>query len=291
MQIELEQVSFSYQKGTPLAVKAVSNVTLSVAQGEFIGLIGPTGAGKSTLVQLLNGLLLPDDGRVLVDGIEASLPKLPFLHLRRRIGLVFQFPENQLFEATVFDDVAYGPRNFGLSEDMVRARVEEAMVKVGLDFETFKDRSPFTLSGGEMRRAAIAGVLASKPEVVIFDEPTSGLDAEGKQEILSYLAGLHRKEDLTVVLISHDMDEVAEVAERVVVLVQGEIVLDGAAQEVFSHTERFKHLSLEIPQAAQLILALKKKGCDVPFALTVEAASKAIIEALKSGSLSGRRER
>lgn len=281
MKIRLEKISFSYQRGTALAEQALTNVELDIGPGEFIGLIGPTGAGKSTLVQILNGLLLPDRGRLLIDGVEAGSRNAPYLKLRQRVGLVFQFPENQLFEATVFDDIAYGPRNFRLEEAEVERRVREAMACVGLDFDEFKERSPFSLSGGEMRRVAIGGVLAVKPEVIIFDEPTAGLDAEGRREILSYLVKLHREEKLTVILVSHDMDEVAETAKRIVVLNEGRVVLDGPAWKVFSEVERLRSIGLDVPEIVQLMLALRQKGKDVPLALTVEQAAKALIKAVK----------
>lgn len=287
MRIELKEVGFSYQPGTELAQKTLFGINLSIEQGEFVGLIGPTGAGKSTLVQILNGLLLPDSGKVFIDGVEAGSRKLPFLRVRQRFGLVFQFPENQLFEATVFDDIAYGPRNFRLSAADIEDRVRESMAQVGLDFESFKDRSPFTLSGGEMRRVAIAGILALKPEVIVFDEPTSGLDAEGRKDILAYLENLHRREKLTVILVSHDMDEVAEVAERIIVLDQGRVILDGPADDIFYRVDELERIGLDAPQTVKLMTALRKRGKKLPPVITMKAAAEAIIKAVKTGPMRG----
>ena len=262
MLLELQDVSFSYMHNTALTRQALKGINFILTDGEFVGLIGPTGSGKSTLIQHFNGLLSPTQGKVLIEGKELGREISP-RSVRKIVGLVFQFPENQLFAETVFDDVAFGPRNLGFSEAETKREVKEALRIVGLNAEHFKDRSPFSLSGGEMRKVAIAGVLAMKPKILVLDEPTAGLDALGRQEILSYLKYLHQKMGLTIVLVSHNMDEVASLATRIVILNEGETISSGEPKEVFFEAEKLRQVGLDIPQSAALLLALKEKGIDI----------------------------
>ncbi len=280
MLIELVEVSFTYMAHTPLAQTALRGVNLTIKEGEFVGVIGPTGSGKSTLIQHFNGLLFPNEGNIYVEGVRLE-KKTNLKSIRQKIGVVFQFPENQLFGETVYEDVAFGPRNLGLSEEEVERCVKESLTLVGLDFDTFKHRSPFLLSGGEMRRVAIAGVLAMKPKAIVLDEPTSGLDAKGKQGILSYLDDLHKKENLTVILVSHDMDEIAHFVERLVVLDKGEIVFDDSPKKIFLQADKLTEMGLGIPKICELMVILKKRGMEVPLdVFEVEEAKQAILKAI-----------
>lgn len=256
--IELKDVAFKYPAA---AEPALSGISLAIDEGEFVGLIGPTGSGKSTLIQLLNGLLLPTEGEVLFKGMRVG-KEIGGFDVRREIGLLFQFPESQLFEATVFDDVAFGPRNLGLSAEEVELRVKSALEAVGLDPSDFANRSPFSLSGGEMRRIAIAGVLAMRPKVLVLDEPTSGLDARGRAELTERLAALNA-EGLTMVLVTHDMDEVAHLAERLIVLDKGRVALQGSPAEVFSRADAILEMGLDLPVPAAVLRGLKRRGLDV----------------------------
>jgi len=281
MLIELKNVSFTYMPNTPLAQRALKNVNFSVEVGEFVGLIGPTGSGKSTFVQHLNGLLKPLEGEVLVEGKRMGEEISPFL-VRRKVGLVFQFPENQLFEETVSRDVAFGLRNLGWAEDEIEKRVRSVLEMVGLDYCKFKDRSPFTLSGGEMRRVAIAGVLAMNPSCLILDEPASGLDSIGKREILANLERLNKENNLTIILISHDMDEISRLADRLVVLNEGRIEFDGSPRKVFSLRDDLIKIGLDTPEFTSLLVALKKGGLDVPLDLfELNEVKDAIVSVLK----------
>lgn len=281
MLIELKKVSFIYQKGTPLAQEALKDISLTVKEGEFLGLIGPIGSGKSTLIQHFNGLLAPTEGEVLIEGKKVGVEVKP-ADVRKKVGLVFQFPEAQLFEETVFSDVAFGPRNLGLSLEDIEGRVRRALELVGFDFEAFKPRSPFSLSGGEMRRVAVAGVLAMGPKILVLDEPTSGLDEPGKTELLSYLQRLHRKKGTTIVLVSQDMDEVARLASRIIVLDKGRVVMEGSPKEIFAQAERLKEMGLGVPQTTALLQAFKRKGLDVATDLfEVEEVGEAILAALE----------
>ncbi|MEW6189831.1 MAG: energy-coupling factor transporter ATPase [Actinomycetota bacterium] len=282
MLIELINVGFTYMEGTPLAQRALRDVSLSIERGEFVGIIGPTGSGKSTLIQLFNGLLAPVEGKVLIYGREIGKDGIPPHLVRQKIGLVFQFPENQLFEETVFDDIAFGPRNLGCSESEVERRVRKALELVELDFNLFKDRSPFSLSGGEMRRVAIAGVLAMEPEALILDEPTSGLDPRGREEIMSRLKYLHHREGLTIVLVTHNMDEVAHLVDRLIVLNEGSILFDDIPRKIFLEAVTLKRIGLDVPQVTSLVRALRDQGIDVPVdVFEVEEARDAIFKYFK----------
>jgi energy-coupling factor transport system ATP-binding protein len=263
MSIVIERVSYIYGFGTPFATKALEDCSLEVQVGEFVGLVGHTGSGKSTLVQHMNGLLKPGSGRVMVDGQDLS--KLKVLRdVRRKVGLVFQYPEHQLFEETVERDVGFGPRNLGMADDVVRKRVRRALDMVGLDYREVAGRSPFELSGGQRRRVAIAGVLAMEPKYVVLDEPTASLDPRGRREMLEHIRRLHREEGVAVVLVSHDMNEVARLADRVAVMDRGRIVMDGTPAEVFGDVDRLTAMGLDVPETVRLLHRLRRHGLDVP---------------------------
>lgn len=264
MSIVIEHLNYIYMSGGPYETKALSDVNLSIGDGEFIGLIGHTGSGKSTLVQHLNGLLMPSSGRILVDGMDLADKSTDRRAIRQRVGLVFQYPENQLFEETVEKDIAFGPKNLGLDEDEITRRVKDAMRRVALDYEELRERSVFELSGGQMRRVAIAGVLAMEPQVLVLDEPCAGLDPRGREEILSLIRDLHKEAGTTIVMVSHSMDDVASLAERVIVMNHGEIVMDGAPRDVFSCGEELRGMGLDAPQAVILAQKLREKGYEIP---------------------------
>jgi energy-coupling factor transport system ATP-binding protein len=280
--IECVDLTHTYLRGTPLEAVALRGVTLSIEAGAFVGIIGPTGSGKSTLIQHFNALLRPTTGTVRVAGVDLSHARADVKTVRRQVGLVFQYPEHQLFEETVSADVAYGPRNLGLDEAEIRERVEESLRLVGVDSERFGRRSPFSLSGGEMRRVAIAGVLAMRPQVLVLDEPAAGLDPQGKQEILGQIRMLHRERGLTVILITHSMDEAAQLVERLVVLARGQVVMDGPVREIFRRTEDLVALGLGVPTLTDLMLRLQRNGVPVRTdVLTLEEARAAVVEALR----------
>ncbi len=278
--IEVDGLTHVYLRGTPMETVAVVDVTLRIAEGEFIALIGPTGSGKSTLVQHFNALLKPTAGTVRVGGADLSDPKTDLRAVRHQVGLLFQYAEYQLFEETVEDDVAFGPRNMGLAEEEVRERVRDALHAVGLDPAVFGPRSPFTLSGGEMRRVATAGVLAMRPRVLVLDEPAAGLDPRGKAEILGEIRALHERGGITVVLITHSMDEAASLATRVVVMDRGRVVMDGPTREVFARGDELTALGLCVPEVTALTRALRARGVPVRTdVFTFEEARAAIREA------------
>ena len=279
--IRCERLTHIYGRGTPLATPALTDVSLTIDAGEVVGVIGATGSGKSTLVQHFNGLLRPTTGRVLLDGVDVNGRGTDRRRLRQQVGLLFQYPEQQLFEETVFADVAFGPRNQGLSEEEVRARVHQALEQVGLPPAQFTSRSPFDLSGGEMRRAAIAGVLAMEPRMLILDEPTAGLDPQGRREILAHVGRLHSARGMTIVLITHSMDAVAQLCKRLVVLDGGRLVADGPTRAIFADPGSLAAIGLGVPQMTLLARRLRERGVPVrPDVLTVEEARAAILEAL-----------
>ncbi|HYF93572.1 MAG TPA: energy-coupling factor transporter ATPase [Symbiobacteriaceae bacterium] len=282
MPITLSQVSHIYQPGTPYEWRALDDVSLTIPDGEFWGIIGPTGSGKSTLIQHMNGLLKPTSGRVLVDGIDLSQRGVDLRQVRQKVGLVFQYPEHQLFGESVFEDVAFGPRNMGLTADEVEERVARAMERVGLD-QGFRTRSPFGLSGGQARRVALAGVLAMEPRVLILDEPTAGLDPRGREEILS-LVRTYPALGMTVLLVSHSMEDVAELADKVLVMHRGRVHMLGKPTELFSRRADLETIGLGIPAAAQLVDMLRSRGWDLPAeAVTLEQAVADIAGALGKG--------
>jgi len=280
--IKVESLCYTYNPGTPFARTALEDINLEINDGEFVGIIGETGSGKSTLIQHFNGLLRPTRGRVLVDGVDIWQKDVRLKDIRQKVGLVFQYPEHQLFEETVFADVAFGPRNMGLDEDEIGMRVRRALEMVGLDFEAVKARSPFELSGGEMRRVAIAGVLAMEPSVLVLDEPVSGLDPRGRDELLEELTRLHRKFEYTVVLVSHSMEDVARLAKRLVVMHRGRVVADGPVREVFRMTDLLRETGLGVPQVTELMHELARRGKDVRTdILTVEEAKVELLRLLR----------
>ena len=284
MSIAVEHVSHVYMAGGPYETRALEDVTFTIGDGEFVALIGHTGSGKSTLVQHLNGLLAPTEGRVLVDGVDLNGKGTDRRAVRMRVGLVFQYPENQLFEETVAKDVAFGPTNLGLSPEEIDARVREAMRLVSLPYEEIAERSVFELSGGQMRRAAIAGVLAMRPEVLVLDEPCAGLDPRGRAEILSLIRGLHAESGRTIVMVSHSMDDVAHLAERVIVMDHGKIAMDAAPREVFSRAEALRAMGLDVPQATALAEALRARGYALPEGLyRMDEVAGAILAAFGKG--------
>jgi len=279
--IECDRLTHVYLKNTPMETLALREVSLAIDQGEFVAIIGPTGSGKSTLVQHFNALLRPTSGSVRVAGQDLSDPKADLKRIRQQVGLLFQYPEHQLFEETVFEDVAFGPRNMGLPADEVATRVQEALALVGLDPGEFGPRSPFALSGGEMRRVAAAGVLAMSPKVLVLDEPAAGLDPRGKAEILGQFRSLHAQWGITVVLITHDMDEAAALAQRVIVLDEGRVVMDGSVRAVFTRADDLARLGLTIPTVTDVVRRLRGHGLRVrDDVLSLDEARTAIREAL-----------
>ncbi len=276
MPIVLDNVSYIYQPGTPYEAAAVKDVSLKIRSGEFVGLIGHTGSGKSTLIQHFNGLLMPTSGAVTVDDIELQPKSKALKTVRQKVGLVFQYPEHQLFEETVALDIGYGPRAMGLSEEEIDKKVRWAMKMVDLDHKRFKDLSPFGLSGGEKRRVAIAGVLAMQPKYLILDEPTAGLDPKARDEILLQIKRLNEK-GLAVVLVSHSMDDVARLVDRLIVINQGSIVFDDSVRLVFGKARELQELGLDIPSVMKLMMRLKERGLPVRAdVLTVEEAKEEI---------------
>ncbi|SFG52967.1 energy-coupling factor transporter ATPase [Sporolactobacillus nakayamae] len=275
--IELKNVNFRYGSGTPFEKQALHDISLSIEPGDFLGIIGHTGSGKSTLIRHFNGLLRPDSGQVLVNGDDIWTASKDIRSIRFQIGLVFQYPETQIFEDTVAQDIAYGPRNMGLDEKEVELRVHEALQFVGLN-DSYLERNPFRLSGGELRRVAIAGVIAMRPQVLILDEPTAGLDPEGRNKILNELEQFRRESGTAIVLVSHSMEDIAEHVRNVLVLDHGKIALDGTTSAVFSQAEKLVQLGLDIPQITKVLLGLKAKGYAVDTgALTLDQAERALL--------------
>lgn len=277
MAIELKNVNHIYGQGTIFEQYALKNVDLTIGDGEFIGLIGHTGSGKSTLIQHLNGLLKATEGDILYNGESIYREGYSLRDLRSHVGLVFQYPEHQLFEVDVFTDVCFGPKNLNLPDEEIKKRAAEALSMVGLD-ESFYKQSPFELSGGQKRRVAIAGVLAMKPEVLVLDEPTAGLDPRGRDEILGLVSDLHEKQGLTVVLVSHSMEDVARYVSRLVVMNHGEKVFDGTPREVFRHYRELEKIGLAAPQITYAVHALRERGIAVDEdIMTVEEARDALL--------------
>ncbi|MBW9145125.1 energy-coupling factor transporter ATPase [Clostridium sp. CM027] len=282
MSIKIENLTYIYMPKTPFEKKAIDNVSIEIKQGEFVALIGHTGSGKSTLIQHINGLLKPTSGRILVDDIDITNKNVKLTNIRKKVGLVFQYPEYQLFEETIEKDIAFGPQNLGLDNDEINKRVQRAMEIVGLDYEEYKDKSPFEISGGQKRRVAIAGVVAMQPKVLILDEPTAGLDPKGRDDILSKLVELYNQNDMTIILVSHSMEDVAKVANRIVVMDKGKCILDGSPQKVFSEIELLESVGLAVPQATYLIRELRNKGFDLSQDIfTLEKAKQELLRILK----------
>ncbi len=283
MSIKINHLTYIYNMGTIFEKKALDDVTIEIQKGEFVGLIGHTGSGKSTLIQHLNGTISPTMGEIILDGENIHKDKTKLKQVRQRIGLAFQYPEHQLFEMTVYKDVAFGPNNMKLSEEEVDKRVKEALQTVGLP-ETVYEKSPFELSGGQKRRVAIAGVLAMNPEVLILDEPTAGLDPKGRDEILYAIKQLHKQRGITVVLVSHSMEDVAKLVDRLIVMHRGKVAMTGTPREVFAHAEQLEEMGLAIPQISYVLRQLRKKGYCLPEDIyTVEEAVKALYAFVKKG--------
>ena len=283
MPIRIEHLSYIYGEGTSFEKKALDDISLEIGDGEFIGLIGHTGSGKSTLIQHLNDLNKASSGRILVDGEDIRSEGYSLKKLRGKVGLVFQYPEYQLFEAEVLKDVCFGPHNQGLSDEEVLARAKEALAAVGLD-ESYYEKSPFDLSGGQKRRVAIAGILAMKPKVLVLDEPTAGMDPKGRDEILALLKELHESQNITVILVSHSMEDVAGCVGRIIVLDEGKILYDDAPSGVFRHARELEKVGLAAPQMTYVMQALLKDGWDVNAdASTVPQARDEILRVLNKG--------
>lgn len=282
MKIKVENVSYIYNQETPFEKKALDNINIDIEKNEFIGLIGHTGSGKSTFVQHLNALVTPTSGKIYIDDLDITDKKVKLREVRQRVGLVFQYPEYQLFEETIYKDIAFGPENLNLDKIEVEKRVRDAMEIVGLDYETMKDYSPFELSGGQKRRVAIAGVLAMKPQVLVLDEPTAGLDPHGRDEILGQIDKLYKQGDITIILVSHSMEDIAKLANRVIVFSQGKVMFDGDTREAFSHSKELEELNLGVPQITKFMQVLREKGIPVrDDVLTIEEAKIEIVKYLR----------
>lgn len=282
MSILVDKLNHIYDIGSPYETAALKDVTVKIEEGEFIGLIGHTGSGKSTLIQHLNGLLKPTSGKIVVNGLDLTAKGVKLNEIRKRVGLVFQYPEYQLFEETVAMDVAFGPMNLGLNQKEIDDRVKEAIELVGLNFDEIKDKSPFELSGGQKRRVAIAGVLSMNPEVLILDEPTAGLDPRGRDEILGQIKKLHMDKKITVILVSHSMEDIAKLADRLIVMDKGQVALDGPPQEVFLHDDLLESIGLGVPQITKLTRSMRDKGYNIPQGIiTIEEAKQAVLALVK----------
>ena len=285
MSICVENVSCVYSKGSPFEKVALENISLTIEKGEFIGIIGHTGSGKSTLIQHLNGLIHPTSGKVTIDGVDLAAKTKAAVAKRHSVGMVFQYPEHQLFEETVAKDIAFGPKNLGCSEEETEKRVKSAMKFAGLDYDTFGGRSPFRLSGGQQRRVAIAGVIAMHPDFLILDEPSAGLDPIGRREIFSRIQSWYQKGVFSVILVSHNMDDIARLATRLLVMHKGHLVMDGKPMDIFLHHRReLQECGVDAPPLTQTLLYLKEKGIPVPEdAKTVEEAVDRMSKMLGGG--------
>lgn len=283
MPIILDSVSYVYGEHTPFRKEALKEINLTINEGDFVGIIGHTGSGKSTLVQHLNGLLHPTAGKVTINGADAALKTEEAKLMRHKVGMVFQYPEHQLFEETIAQDIAFGPKNLGLSDSEVDERVREAMDFVGLDYETYANRSPFQLSGGQMRRVAIAGVVALNPSYLILDEPSAGLDPFGREEIFQKIIDLHAKKGITVVLVSHNMEDISRMANRLIVIDNGQIQLDGKPIDIFMNKRKeLQAAGVDVPPVSKLVEHLRDRGLPVSQqVISVDDAVKAIEVALK----------
>ena len=282
MSIKITNLTHIYAPDSPFESKAIDNVSLEINDGEFIALIGHTGSGKSTLIQHLNGLLKANEGQILINDFDITASGVSLVDIRKKVGLVFQYPEYQLFEETIEKDISFGPRNLGLSEEEINQAVRYSMSLVGLDYEKSKDKSPFDLSGGQKRRIAIAGVLAMKPEILILDEPTAGLDPKGRDDILSNIKEIHEREKNTIILVSHSMDDVAKLADRLLVMNHGKVEFFDTPIEVFKNEARLKEIGLDVPQVLQLANQLREKGFEISSdILTIDDIKNEIVKNLK----------
>lgn len=282
MSITVENLTYTYSKGMPNETRALEDISFQLEPGEFAAVIGHTGSGKSTLMQQLNGLLRPDSGKITVGEVCITDPSTKMTEVRRKVGLVFQYPEYQLFEETVVKDVAFGPKQVGITGEELDRVVEESIRLTGLDYEEVKERSPFELSGGQKRRVAIAGVLAMKPEILILDEPTAGLDPSAHRDVLELIRRIHRQERMTILLVSHNMGDIAELADRVLVMNRGKLVMNGTPAEVFSRGEPLWEMGLGLPPATEFMERLKDRMPGIDAAqLSIEDAAKEICRYLK----------
>lgn len=283
MSIKLQDVSFVYMAKTPYEKTAIKSINLEIKSGEFVGIIGHTGSGKSTLVQHLIGLLKPTSGTVSVDGENINSKGQAAAESKRRVGMVFQYPEHQLFEESVYEDIAFGPRNLGLAQEEIDKRVKKALDFVGLDFDQFAKRTPFQLSGGQMRRVAIAGVIALEPEYLILDEPSAGLDPRGRDEIFGQIINLHKATGITVVLVSHNMEDVARMASRLIVMNEGRISLDGAPRDIFCNYQiELQQAGVDVPPLTVLMNKFKERGLAVDnTVVTIDAAAENVLTAVR----------
>lgn len=292
MSIEVKKISYIYMPKSPYERLALDDVAITIPEGKVTAIAGHTGSGKSTLIQHLNGLISPSQGCVLVDGVDISGKGKEAREARRSVGMVFQYPEHQLFEETVEQDIAFGPKNYGLTPEEVQERVRFAMDFVQLDYEEYSQRSPFQLSGGQMRRVAIAGVVALRPKYLVLDEPTAGLDPKGREELMQRILKLHRQEKNTIVLVSHSMDDIARFADNVVIMNRGRVLMEGTPREVFVREDFIRQAGLEVPQITNIVKALKSGGMDIPSDIyTMEEAVEAIVRAMRGKNRAGGAER
>lgn len=264
MSIKVRNLTYIYDEGMPFENRAIDDISFDIEENDFVGLIGHTGSGKSTLIQHLNGLLKPSSGSIYINDFEITQKDINLTEIRKRVGVVFQYPEYQLFEETIEKDIAFGPGNMGIDEDEIKKRVKASMEAVGLNYEEYREKSPFELSGGQKRRVAIAGVIAMDPEVLILDEPTAGLDPGGREEIFELIKKLHRERNITVILSSHSMDDMAKLVKTLIVMNKGKIEFMGNPREVFNNNaHRLKEIGLDIPQVLELAIKLREKGFDI----------------------------
>ncbi|MEA4922828.1 MAG: energy-coupling factor transporter ATPase [Eubacteriaceae bacterium] len=281
MSIEVKNLTYIYAEGLPHESKALEDISFTVDDGQFIGIIGHTGSGKSTLLQHLNGLLKPKSGNIIVGDTDITEEKISMIDVRKKIGLVFQYPEYQLFEETVEKDVAFGPGNLGLDDEEIKKRVKESLELTGLDYNELREKSPFELSGGQKRRVAIAGVIAMRPEVLILDEPTAGLDPKARRDILGMIETVHRTEGNIIILVSHNMDDIARLSDKILVMDEGRLAMSGTPAEVFAEEEKLKEIGLDIPGVTELARTLRGKGFDIDKDIfTVDRAEEEIARCL-----------
>lgn len=282
MSIKIENLVHVYMPKSPFEKMALANVNIEVNEGEFIAIIGHTGSGKSTLIQHINGLLKPTTGRIIINGKDITRPNVKLTEIRKEVGLVFQYPEYQLFEETIEKDIEFGPKNLGLPDEEITKRVKKSMEMVGLDYEKYKNQSPFDLSGGQKRRVAIAGVIAMEPKVLILDEPTAGLDPKGRDDILNQIRILHSEYKMTIILVSHSMEDVGKIAQRIIVMNKGEVVLEGNPAKVFKEVGTLEKIGLAVPQVTYLMRELKNKGFDVSDEIyTISQGKEELLKLLK----------
>lgn len=285
MSIKIESLTHVYMPGSPFEKVALKDINLTIDDNDFVALIGHTGSGKSTLIQHLNGLLSPTKGKIYIDGIDITEKNVKLVDIRKKVGLVFQYSEYQLFEETIEKDIEFGPKNLGLSDEEIHQRVVKAMEMVGLDYEEYKDKSPFDLSGGQKRRVAIAGVIAMNHKTLILDEPTAGLDPKGRDDILAQIKKLHDDYGMTIILVSHSMEDVANIADKVIVMNNGSVELQGPIDTVFKEVEKLESIGLGVPQVTYLMLKLKALGFDVSDGIyTIKQAKEEIIKLLNKNN-------